>query len=219
LTGPSPFASLKPMRFLTTVLLLLCASGALAEEAHAPTPRLGRAVEAQIELADGDVAVRFSFPVRVPSWYLWQHATDCKAYLKHIREIAKCTQFVQDGRPAVLLEGKIVDRPYALVVGLSRQYQGGAGKLEFETRNLLPRQARGALRVERARDGEARIEFEARVPKDPAVPDLLVRLGVMAAVHEMAARVQGDLERDFRAFQARRVPEDLRLHHPRPPRP
>jgi hypothetical protein len=207
------------MRICAPVILLTLATGAFADEARAPAPTLGRAVEAQIELADGDVAVRFSFPVRVPSWYLWQHATDCQAYLKHISEIEKCHHFVENGKPAVLLQGKIMGRPYALVVGLARQYQGGAGKLEFETRNLLPRQAKGAIRVDRAGEGETKIEFNARVPKDPAVPDLVVRLGVMSAIHGMAAKVQGDLERDYRAFQARRVPEDLRLNHPQPPKP
>jgi hypothetical protein len=189
-----------------------------AARSQAPPP-LGRAVEQEIELVDGDVSVRFSFPVRVPLWFLWQNATDCRAYLRNIPEVKKCQHLSENGKPVVILEGELLGRPYRMVVGLSRRFGREGGRLDFETKNVAPRPAKGALRIEREEGGQSRVRFEARVPKDPDVPELLVRLGVASAIHSMAHKVQSELEADWRASRGVRVPEDLGLHKVVPKKP
>lgn len=205
------------MRAACLAVAVLWAVSAAAER-PAATPTVGRAVDLAVEFSAGDVSVHFSFPVRVPSWYLWQRATDCKSYLRHVPEVKRCEPFLDGGKPAVLLAGEVLGRPYALVVGLSRKYRRGHGTLAFRARDVSPRGAEGVLGVERGDDGQSRIRFRARVPRDPAVPEIAIRLGLLSAVHGMAAKVQSELEADFRALRGRRAPADVRLEraHPRP---
>jgi hypothetical protein len=197
------------------LVLLLGVPNANADaRAAAPPPR---ALSAEIEVAHGDVSVRFSFPVRVPLWYLWQRATDCRTFVRHIAEIKECKVLPGGGKPGVLLQGEILGRPYEVAVSLDRHFRRGRGKLAFETRNVVPRQARGELRIERDADGQTRVAAHAVVPKDPEIPDLVVKLGLQAAIHGWAAQVQRELEADWRAFRPSRIPADIDLARPRSP--
>jgi hypothetical protein len=47
----------------------------------------------------------------------------------------------------------------------------------------------------------------------------VVRLGVHAIIQGTAAKVQSDLEADFRAFRGRTVTPEIRLEAPRPQAP
>jgi hypothetical protein len=181
---------------------------------------IARGIESKVDLKASDAALRFSFPIRVPAWFLWQQATDCAAYVRGIREVKKCEHVTQGGKPAVYLEAEIFGRRYGVVVGIRREFRRGRGKVEFETRDTLPTPAKGALRVDTIGDGQSRLAFEATMPRDPEVPDLVWRIAVAAAVHQSAAKIQSDLESEYAASKRRAADTapDLSLTHHVAPR-
>src|SRR5262245_3356765 len=82
-----------------------------------PAPLVpARGLRADVKVQGGDINVHFAFPVRVPTWFLWQHATACDSYLRSLPEIKKCQYLVKNGKPLVLLEGEILGKPYSIAV-------------------------------------------------------------------------------------------------------
>lgn len=195
------------------------ASSPLSGPALSSLPPVARGIDAAVDLRAGEGALRFSFPVRAPAWFLWQQATDCQSYVRSIKEVKRCEYFQEHGKAHVLIVAEVLGRSYTVVVGIDRQFKRGHGTIDFESRNVGPSQAKGALKIEPDGDGQARLHFEAKMPRDTEVPELLWRLGVAAAIQSSAARIQHDLEGEYRAVKSRKeLLPDIQLRTPTPPR-
>ena len=171
---------------------------------------------AAVDVRGDRASLRFSLPLKVPAWFLWQHATDCQAYLRSIKEVKRCEYFTEGGKPAVFLQAEIFGRRYGVVVGIQREFRRGHGKVEFESKNTETA-AKGALRVDSEGEGVSRLSFDARMPRDPSVPSLLWRIAVHAAVQASTAKIRGDLEAAYAVVKDKReAPTDLVLKKGRP---
>jgi len=179
-----------------------------------------RGIDAALDVKGDDAMFRFSFPVKVPAWFLWQQATDCQAYVKSITLVKRCEYFVRDGKPAVLIEAVVLGRTYSVVVGIERQFRRGHGKIKFESHNVVPTPASGALQVEPEGEGNARLSFEAKMPRDPNIPEFMWKLGVAAVIHASAARIQSTVEGEYRTVKENKdLAPRIQLRSPAPPAP
>lgn len=182
-------------------------------------PPVARGIDAAVALKQAEGMMRFSFPVRAPAWFLWQQATDCQSYVRSVKEVKRCEYFMDNGKPQVLIEAEVLGKKYLVIVGIDRQFKRGHGKIEFESRNVEPTSAKGALKIEPDGEGQARLSFEARMPRDTGVPEMFWKLGVAAAIQASAARIQHDLEGEYRAVKSRKeLLPDVLLGKPPPPK-
>lgn len=185
--------------------------GGVDPAASVPLPLRPTGTVTKVDVRGNEATMRFSLPVKVPAWFLWQHATDCQAYLRGIKEVKRCEYFTEGGKPAVLLEAELFGRRYGVVVGIQREFRRGHGKVEFESKNM-DTPAKGALRVDSEGEGTSRLSFDASMPRDPSVPTLLWRIAVHAAVQASTAKIRRDLEAAYTIVKDKREsPTDLVL--------
>jgi carbon monoxide dehydrogenase subunit G len=173
------------------VAVASCLLAAVSAGAAPLLPVTGREVAADVAVRDGFIHVKFGFRVRAPAAALWEVIKDFRRYPKLVDGLKRVKVKRARGAMLVTLEGALLS-PYKIRVRARTSYKQGRGVVRWKVAERGAASS-GEMRVEP--DGKESIfSLATKVKKEIDMSDILVEIGLRAAVQAVGEAVRRAIE-------------------------
>jgi uncharacterized membrane protein len=173
------------------VAVASCLLAAVSAGAAPLLPVTGREVAADVAVRDGFIHVKFGFRVRAPAAALWAVVQDFHRYPKLVDGLKRVKVKRVRGAKLVTLEGTLLS-PYKIGVRARTSFKEGRGVLRWKVAEKGAASS-GEIRVEP--DGkESVFSLATKVKKEIDMPDILIEIGLRAAVQAVGEAVRRAIE-------------------------